>query len=466
MTIADIEKEEKAFEEARKRAREEYERINSPVENVLLFDGIADTSFFEIVDERHWYTHGYFKKKGILTAFCLEYHVPIPEQLVKPHESGNVKTYLDDVLRIYVENGKLTGYNPRRGVRMPRGVFGVVDTLIDLVRCEYAINKEENSPEPAETEPAETEPAENPVVESAESADSDSTANNIENHADSADNAGTKDEPAEQAEHAESQAESRTESDAENQADSKDNGHTDDESTVNHDSKPLTMTKEKAMKKIEKLLALSENNPSEEQAKQALLKARELMAKYGLFSVGADSSEKLEIEQILIADVKHSIFNDMLLSKIASAFFCLGYKIGKKNGYQIEGEKGTIMIAARLFYNCVTVMHNGAKAACKDAGYKQNQEGAAAIRNSYMLGFIEGLENAIETQNEALVIDNDELRQELEKRARRLKPGRKTRIRTAGNDDYGARDKGRAEGAKIGRTAREQAKPERKSICA
>ena len=42
------------------------------------------------------------------------------------------------------------------------------------------------------------------------------------------------------------------------------------------------MTTEKIMEKIKKLLALANNNPSEDEAMAAALKAQEMMAKYNI----------------------------------------------------------------------------------------------------------------------------------------------------------------------------------------
>ena len=157
-------------------------------------------------------------------------------------------------------------------------------------------------------------------------------------------------------------------------------------------------TDSKIIDRIQKLLALGSNNPNENEAQAAILKAHEIMAEYGIDAIdaGADISYATETCEHK-GDRK---FRKNLANIIASNFRCHNYNYNGK--VTIFGRKNDARIAKEAFeyaYSFAYKESNGLYAEYRGRGLN-----ARGIVNSYALGFIRGLKEKLDAQSTALMI--------------------------------------------------------------
>lgn len=165
---------------------------------------------------------------------------------------------------------------------------------------------------------------------------------------------------------------------------------------------------EKIIEKIKKVLELSKNNPSQEEARAAALKAQKLMAEYHISMQEIDAIEN--VDDIVEKKVDIGTGNKwkyMLAGIIAKNFRCKFFFYGKSTivfyGYKIDTE-----IAAETFTflfktgnkaaaNYYTKLYNEAKK--NECYFKGN-----GIKNSFLDGYMEGIKDGLEKQCTALMI--------------------------------------------------------------
>ena len=156
---------------------------------------------------------------------------------------------------------------------------------------------------------------------------------------------------------------------------------------------------EKIMDKIKKLLALAGNNPSDEEAKAAALKAQQLMAEYNL--TVTDAEDKLEISQQSYNCGVDNQWKYSLSQVIAQNFRCEHYWIGKKElvfyGYQTDCEIAREVFGF-LFNYCKKRMTQVADKAYAETGSSKG------VRFSYTRGFVAGIKEVLDAQCTALMI--------------------------------------------------------------
>ena len=146
------------------------------------------------------------------------------------------------------------------------------------------------------------------------------------------------------------------------------------------------------IEKIDKLLALAGNNPSEEEAMAAMTKARELMMKYNVDEselqqqkkgkIGERSSNtrikaewKLEVGRIIAGYFRCRIFFYNFRGIKRVAFF----------GYEIDCDA-----ALNVFEFSLNYIEKGAA--------KYSREHGTISRDDYIFGFLVGMDTAFETQ--------------------------------------------------------------------
>ena len=164
--------------------------------------------------------------------------------------------------------------------------------------------------------------------------------------------------------------------------------------------------REKVMKVIKKLLALSQNNPSEEEAISAALKAQKLMAKYNISEIDGeeitDTIETVEfncLENIKAQDNHKWRFS--LARIIADNYRCELYCKGR-NVICFYGHKADAEIAKEVFFNFFVI---GNKLARREAVNALRHTGTSTgVYNSFVAGFMKGIKEALEVQCTALMI--------------------------------------------------------------
>jgi hypothetical protein len=156
---------------------------------------------------------------------------------------------------------------------------------------------------------------------------------------------------------------------------------------------------EKIIDKIKKLLALANNNPSEEEAKAAMLKAQELMAQYDV-NVESSDSEKIEYASVICEHKWDMGFRKPLAVVLAKNFKCRMFL--QNSNVVFVGHKQDALIAKQVFeYAYEYALKEGNKHYNQAYAMERRTKG---VFNSYTAGFIKGLEQSFDKQCTALMI--------------------------------------------------------------
>lgn len=160
---------------------------------------------------------------------------------------------------------------------------------------------------------------------------------------------------------------------------------------------------EKIIQTIRKILELSKNNPSEEEAKSAALKAQEMLAKYHIDmreveSIDIDAVESIEEVRV---DIPAKKWKYKLAQIVADNFRCRHFYIGKGT-LVFYGHKTDADIAAETFKYLFNV---GNRLAGREVDRVFGETGTSAnVYNSFVAGFCKGIEEGLSQQCLALMI--------------------------------------------------------------
>ena len=161
----------------------------------------------------------------------------------------------------------------------------------------------------------------------------------------------------------------------------------------------------KIIEKINKLLALANNNPNESEAMAAALKAQALMVEHDISVEQLDTKteDKQIVQEIVHASNKHEMkkWKIGLASIISRNFRCEIYMINEQD-VVFYGFKDDARIAAQVF---VFLYETGNKLAvryynkCKKEGRQTK-----GVMNTYLVGFRNGVDEVLGKQCLALMI--------------------------------------------------------------
>ena len=156
------------------------------------------------------------------------------------------------------------------------------------------------------------------------------------------------------------------------------------------------MEKEKIIDKIRKLLELSKNNPNKEEAILALTKARELMFKHNVDIENIKKDDTNYFEKIVqLKKWKNWIIFFVMYLNDAFGTFSL-YNEYTKRVY-FYGEKEKVLGISEIFEFLFEVADYLAMKEYRN--YLKEYGTGKGIYLSYILGFINGVNNALEKQN-------------------------------------------------------------------
>lgn len=164
-------------------------------------------------------------------------------------------------------------------------------------------------------------------------------------------------------------------------------------------------TNEKILNKIKNLLDLSNNNPNENEAIAAALKAQELMAKYDveLAELEETHADRELTEVTFWEGDSHNVktWKFGLARIIANNFRCKYYVLNKTN-LVFYGYKEDAKIALEVF----TYLYKTGNKLANRYYNKIKKEGGPTrgILNTYLAGFRDGVKSALEKQCTALMI--------------------------------------------------------------
>lgn len=156
------------------------------------------------------------------------------------------------------------------------------------------------------------------------------------------------------------------------------------------------------IEKIEKLLKKSEGTDNQHEAQVFLNKAQELMAKnkismMDIKTLNETKEEKVDTDTIL-EERSSSSRNVRLANIVAKNYFCTVYKRG--NSLVFMGMESDLKIATLAFSSIHTFMEKK-----RSQVYRQAQKAGQqtkGIREDYVLGFLQGLEEGFKKNVESL----------------------------------------------------------------
>lgn len=156
------------------------------------------------------------------------------------------------------------------------------------------------------------------------------------------------------------------------------------------------MEKEKIIDKIRKLLELSKNNPNKEEAILALTKARELMFKHNVDIENIKKDDTNYFEKIVqLKKWKNWIIFFVMYLNDAFGTFSLYNQYTKR--IYFYGEKEKVLGVSEIFEFLFEVADYLAMKEYRN--YLKEYGTGKGIYLSYILGFINGVNNALEKQN-------------------------------------------------------------------
>ena len=157
---------------------------------------------------------------------------------------------------------------------------------------------------------------------------------------------------------------------------------------------------DKILDKVKKLLSLAGNNPSEEEAIAASLKAQELIAKYNLDLTDTEKEE----QEIAQAEYKTGVDKSWkygLANVVANNFRVCSYWVDRRK-VVFYGYKQDITVAVMTYEYLFKTGERGARAACRKAVKDYGTE--TGVYYSYTRGFTAGVKSALEVQSTALMV--------------------------------------------------------------
>ena len=165
-------------------------------------------------------------------------------------------------------------------------------------------------------------------------------------------------------------------------------------------------SREKILEKIEKLLALAGNNPSENEAISAALKAQELMAKYNieLADLEGKSLKQNIVEETYMPKANcHYVrkWRYTLSQIIAKNFCCKTYSINR-DAIAFYGYEKDTKIAVEVFkflFETGNKLANRYYLKCKKEG-----RDTKGVLNTYLVGFCDVIKEVLDKQCTALMI--------------------------------------------------------------
>lgn len=160
--------------------------------------------------------------------------------------------------------------------------------------------------------------------------------------------------------------------------------------------------REKLIAKVKKILALSNNNPSEEEAKAAALKAQRLMADYHLTLDDVDKAEQEFICEAYVM-IKDVMYGSALASVIAKGFCCKCYMAERDSNDIVVfyGHKTDAEIASETYKYLYLY---GQRKANEYYNKATEIEKLDDIILAFKIGFLKGVDEALTKQGTSLMI--------------------------------------------------------------
>lgn len=165
------------------------------------------------------------------------------------------------------------------------------------------------------------------------------------------------------------------------------------------------MSRDSVISKVRKLIDLSNNNPSKEEAISAALKAQKLMADYDIDAAELHEDEiELVITEIPTGPIGKTTYFITLATVIAKNFRCKVYRSGRAGHYvaNFYGYETDAEAAKTTFEYLYDVSDRMANREC--VRYRKMTGTGAGVYNAFAHGFLEGVQAELEKQCQALML--------------------------------------------------------------
>lgn len=164
------------------------------------------------------------------------------------------------------------------------------------------------------------------------------------------------------------------------------------------------MANESVIETIKKLFALSKNNPSKEEAISAILKAQELMAKHDISLAEVESADSdKEIEEIAEECVNVPAKKwKYTIAQIVADNFRVKFFMHGKSTFVFYGHKTDAVIASETFKYLFAIGDKLGSKMYREA--KATRGWADNVYNSCVMGFCQGVREALAEQSKALMV--------------------------------------------------------------
>lgn len=156
----------------------------------------------------------------------------------------------------------------------------------------------------------------------------------------------------------------------------------------------------KLIEKVTKLLALAGNNPSENEAQAAALKAQRLIAEYNLDLNALGMEEKIEYKLLTAVHSNNEGYRSPLATIVAPNFRCRAILIN--NHIHFFGRAGDVDTCTSVYNYLYKVSHN--KGLRLERQARKEGRSTHGVANCYWRGFMKGLQDELATQCQALAI--------------------------------------------------------------
>lgn len=193
----------------------------------------------------------------------------------------------------------------------------------------------------------------------------------------------------------------------------------------------------KMVEKIKKMMALAQDNPSEEEALSAALQAHKLMVKYNIHEDEVSLEEIKDEITSVFSEQKHGChlmaWRKNLAGVVAKAFRCKAYVSGQDVVFR--GYKDDAQLALEVYLMLYTV---GDKLGSKAYATQLDETGTGkGAYNSMTIGFLHGVQDAFNEQCTALmVVTPKEVEEEWEVFSAGFGKGRRMNVRTINSKLY------------------------------
>jgi len=222
----------------------------------------------------------------------------------------------------------------------------------------------------------------------------------------------------------------------------------------------MTEKMQSVLEKVKKLIALAGNNPNQEEAESAMMRAQQLLAKHGLSMAQAEASAGVKQEATEKQGTVHSKaatwWQKLIADVIARNFRCRIYLNMFRGGHTyliFVGLPVDVEVASDIYDLAVGTAKREADKylrLAKDKALVWNRSISVATRNDYIRGWVGGLRESFRENvesNALVVVVPEEVNDHMQQKKLRQVPN--SRTTTAGSEE--ARRSGRTDGSRFNR---------------